>query len=200
MLLLEPRTNRDRRGELRTTVTAVIALSIALYGTSVALADSTTAKKPASSKPISNDGPKQVQFLDDLRTRLNTCRLSYETEMRELQSVYESLVSTKRLQLAERGLPFTNVDAMEVRKTVLDGKRGVGFRYQKCVNDGKDHVSNTGRAFLNSFKGDATQTRARDALAQWLTTIDAVGEPHFAQELSKFDTQANTLKLEVNRK
>ncbi len=112
-----------------------------------------------------------------------------------MQASYREALSKRRL---ETGGDITNYDAVVAREDVMKKKSAEGFAYRECIAGGKQLLSAGAREFVGAFKTDAAQTKAKDALAQWLTAIDAVSKDNFPHELSRFDAHANALKLELN--
>lgn len=160
----------------------IISLSICLT--------SQAAEDKKKSRAIKNNKTQAIQqsltINNDLNTlfvtlekSLNDCRVSYEIEMLTLKA---------ELDIAwQKGEDSSKVfDELEKR----------GHPYKKCISDNKETFNSHSQSVMNEIKDENLKTKTRAVLAQWLTTLDAIPEKNFQEELSKYKSLRNNFLLE----
>ncbi|MFD1555407.1 hypothetical protein ACFSHT_07145 [Paraburkholderia silviterrae] len=75
-------------------------------------------------------------------------------------------------------------------------KEAVPPYHKQCVAEKKKALLPEAKRFINSFKRPTAQAKAKKIVAQWMTTMDAIGSSVSEQEAAKFDTLANELQLD----
>ncbi|MDR5811195.1 hypothetical protein [Caballeronia sp. LZ019] len=73
----------------------------------------------------------------------------------------------------------------------------VQLYHKQCVAEKKRILLPEAKRFINGFKRPVMQSKAKKLVAQWMTTMDAIGSSVADQEAAKFDTLANELQLET---
>jgi len=122
----------------------------------------------------------QVAYLDKMQATLKHCRATNSLSVSTLNSLVEA-------EILMRG------DAAAVVKKFHESPN-----YKRCEKDATADFQATSRDFVMKFREPKMQEKAKEALAQWMTALDAVANSNFDQEASKFATLANGVKLELS--
>jgi len=170
----------------------ITAFAVTL-GASVVLLSSTSSlaaeKKPAKAQPVKVVEPApltpeevaaQVAYLDKMQATLKHCRATNSLSV----STMESMI---RAEILMGGDAAAAVKKFQESPT-----------YKRCEKEAMADFQATSRDFMGKFRDPKMQGKAKDALAQWMTALDAVGNSNFDQEASKFATLANGVKLELS--
>jgi hypothetical protein len=145
--------------------------------------------------PASSPKDQQaVGVLHSLGAELGTCRL---TRMTEKQALLDELAENR--DFARRGL-LSHVDAYKFSQEAI-AKSAAAGKYKKCKAEAMVAFSPLSRQLVSSVSGTALEGPAKDVLAQWMTTMEATDDDAtFPQELGRFNTLSNRLKLDLTLK
>lgn len=137
--------------------------------------------------------------LATMKLAITECGSLYSVEIMALDVAYKRAVAKRRLENASAGrsIDFSNSDRIEIQENILMEKEKEGYSYKQCVATSKATMANGGaKEFVALFKSQQQQ-KAKEALAQWLTVIDAIGKNNFDQEVSKYDLVINSLNVDA---
>jgi hypothetical protein len=146
-------------------------------------------KKSAKAQPVKVVAPApltqeevagQVAYLDKMHATLKNCRALNSLSV----STMESMIRTEIMM---------GGNAAAAIKKFQDSPN-----YKRCEKEATADFLATSRDFMGKFRDPKMQDKAKDTLAQWMTALDAVPNSNFDQEVSKFATLANGLKLELS--
>lgn len=164
-----------------TLSTVVLAASAVLLSPITSIAADKKPAKIQSGKSIAPLTPEevtaQVEYLDKMLATLKQCRALNSLGV----STLESMIRTEIMLGGNAAAAVT--------------KFRESPSYQRCEKDATANFQATSRDFLGRFRDPKMQEKAKDALAQWMTALDAVPNDNFEQEASKFATLANGVKL-----
>jgi len=168
------------------------AYAVTLLASAVMLSPTITTaadKTPARTQPVSITAPTpltpqeidaQITYLDNLTATLKDCRALNNINLSKLE---------EKVRLV-RSMGGTGATAIQRFKDSPE--------YRRCESEAKADFQATARDFIGRFREPKMQDKAKEALAQWMTAIDAVSNDNFAQEASKFATLANGMRLELS--
>lgn len=141
----------------------------------------------------------RTESITSMRTDLTLCRATFMSDMMELEGAVRSAIASKELDyLFEYKVANAVGPAMreQIRMETMNLKQKEGFKYQSCVTEAKTRMSDRTRGFVDTFTGEQ-KSNAKQMIGQWYTAIDAVSRDNFDNEASKFETMANTIKVEM---
>jgi hypothetical protein len=135
-----------------------------------------------------------VGLLHSLAAELGICRLARLTDQQELQdhlALYRHPATMQALSSAELN---------EGRQQAI-AKSAANSTHKKCKAQAMAAFAVQSRQLVSSVSGAALEGPAKDVLAQWMTTMEATDDDAtFPQELGRFNTLSNRLKLDLTLK
>lgn len=141
----------------------------------------------------------QGKYFELLKSNILSCRSWQLTEKEVLNTEYQAALLGKQADNLDKGkgARLTAVERVEIEQKVVSEKQAKGFEYKKCIDDAKAKIAQGGaKEFLGAF-ASTQKPKAKALLAQWLTVMDAIGQDNFDQEVSKYDSLVNGLKVEA---
>lgn len=145
---------------------------------------------------------KQGEFFDSLKSKILDCKSTHAVEEETLRMELRTAFMNKRTDNMFKGkdeaLDYLGaVDRLKVEEEVISKQEAKGFQYKKCIDDAKTTTAQGGaKEFVDTFSA-AQKSQAKALLAQWFTAMDAIEKDNFNQELSKYDSLVNNLKIEA---
>jgi hypothetical protein len=183
---------------------SVAVLCLALACAPVYAADKKVAKAPAKPEQVSALQSPQVQseYIGSLVAQLKNCRAFYLLDRDVFKmnfDAYYSMAHGDALMKYGSAGRVTEVELVAVREKAVKATAR-DSKFASCKSDATDELSKSGKQFIGGFSGTGPQGKAKELVAQWMTALEATGSDNFDQELSKFNTLANLVKLELTLK
>ena len=165
-----------------------------LLAATVALAFLSTADLALAQKKVTRDTAEQT-------VQTNQQRAAFLKKARGALAEGNRYLDATLLFARLKVLTDSQDDRMkELGGMAPDAKPTIGDvppAYLKFVKDTKETMLPEAKAFIQSFKKADERSRATDLVAQWITTLDAIGQRNADTEASKFATLANRMELEM---
>jgi hypothetical protein len=179
---------------LRTAVFALLVIA--------AHANAASPATPGKAQPVVTDGKAQVVYLSDLGQRLNDCRAIYLSERDYMAAKLQSALAFARGDSLRdgKGGQLTAIELEQLRQKVLSDSDSGKLKFPGCRSDANAAMASGAKGLLDGFSDAPSKAKAKETLAQWMTTLEAVNTEGFAQEYGKYTSLANLLKLELTLK
>lgn len=148
---------------------AILTISvITLFSPSVVYAE----------KMVKVNASNPSEFISEAKRRIRKCEASYDTYV----SIVKAQNFVNQLLQAQNGSPTET--------------KPVEREFVQCSAQEKEEFVPIAKTFIKSIKAANTQKIAKDMVAQWITTIEAIGSQVSSAERAKFETLSNSLMLE----
>lgn len=180
----------------------VALLTVAFSGYAEPLKKS---RQPSTGRPIElpQDNLKENQveatsqhhnITPKLVKAAQTCQSKYA---QELEIMAHEIVMQQARNLGSKVGRDLAVANAEAPSNVWNARASVGFEYKRCIDTIKVEIQPQLVSYVAVFKKVERIAVAKQIFAQWLTTIDAVGENIFEVELGKLNNFINSMTVEL---
>ena len=180
-----------------------IALCFVLVSTLASAAEKKVTKTPAKVEQASSGQSPQVQaeYMGTLGSQLRTCRALYVSDRETLKTLLTAYYAEAQGDSHRDGNKgrLTELQVVAVRERAVKSAESTS-KFGACRSEAMDAFSATGKQFVLGFPDSALQSKAKELLAQWMTAMEAARSDNFDSELSKFNSVANLIKVEMTLK
>jgi hypothetical protein len=135
----------------------------------------------------------QLELLNVLGSGLNTCRLAHLTDKQNLRNDLDGY------RMLARNRTISQVELVQWSQEAI-AKSAANSTNKKCKDETMAAFSETSRKLIAGVSGTALERPSKEALAQWMTTLEATSSDNYDQERSKFNTLSNLVKVELTLK
>jgi hypothetical protein len=128
-----------------------------------------------------------------LIAKLKDCRVRHLSEIANYKNYFDAGVARARAEAIEAGNPtaISAIKALKIQEEASNQVEQVGL-YKKGYTLATANMSEKSRWFVQSFRTVKLQSQAKDALAQWMTAVDATSSASSDQEISRFSTLSSS--------
>jgi hypothetical protein len=154
-------------------------------------------KRPSKTPPVAQskfDYQPLVESMSELGERAKACNGTYvdETAAIDLDARYELAQRTLKDPLtADTGLAALRI----ARHSLIAAKDKEGWKYQACSADARSRADQSLPALISKIPDQQVRSQYISAVAQLMTVLDVVAQRTFEEEMNKYATQVNVLKL-----
>lgn len=177
---------------MKKTIIGLIFLTLCNVAYAEGKTKKSNIKKPKEAILVVRDAAKtseQLKWLDKINANLEICKVWFDMD--------EMLMSGK-LELKQSLNEYNHTPQSytvmyeEVRTEILKTSQ-----YANCKTNTKPNVLAEAKDFIQGLVEPDLQSKAREMIAQWLTSMDAIEQKNFVEEQSKFKFLYNNLKLNL---
>lgn len=151
----------------------------------------TTPIQKSASRPSVDHSPL-IASMTDLAEKAKECNSLYAMELELLEVNAKSELAWFRVENPYVG---PEVSRVTVQLKVIEKKEKEGWKYRQCAANTKESGETLVGKSINPIRDSPARLQFITAIAQLLTAVDAVGKKNFDDELSKYTTQLNVIRL-----